>query len=370
MERRTLDFAPGGFGAPSGAAAATLMNIRERIEAFWSGERPDQIPYTIYWNEWRHTADDPAWPALYENGLGVTWYLRSFATTQPGVEAVDETYVEAGRPMRRQIRRTPVGEIQATWESGWNKKYFLETPADYRVMTYVVEHTAIAPCYDDYRAKAAALPPWGIAIPELWRSPLQQILVDFAGLEHLCWHLVEYEEEVRKLYGALLRNFRRIVEIVADGPGRYLSNLENFTADTLGPRRYREFLLPVYEECFPRLHAAGKLIGCHYDGRLASCRQAIAGAPIDVIESLTPPPEGDLTLVQARAAWPNKLFWSNLNVGCYELPPAALKALVLQRVTEAAPDGRRLAFEVSEQYPANWRKSMPVVLDALKETQA
>ncbi len=346
------------------------MNVRERIETFWSGGRPDQIPYTIYWNEWRHTSADPAWQALYASGLGVTWYLRSFATAVRDVEATDERYVEAGRQMRRQARRTPVGEVHATWENGWNKKYFLETRADYRVMTFVAEHTEITPSYDAYAAQAAALPPWGIAIPELWRTPLQQILVDFAGLENFCWHLVEYEEEVRRLYAALLKNFRRIVEIVARGPGRYLSNLENFTADTLGPRRYREFLLPVYEECFPQLHAAGKLIGCHYDGRLASCRQQIAGAPIDVIESLTPPPEGDLTLAEARAAWPDKLFWSNLNVGCYDLPPAQLRELVLQRVAEAAPDGRRLAFEVSEQYPANWRESMPVVLAALQETRA
>jgi hypothetical protein len=33
------------------------------------------------------------------------------------------------------------------------------------------------------------------------------------------------------------------------------------------------------------------------------------------------------------------------------------------------PLAERFAFEVSEQYPANWRESMPVVLEALKETR-
>ena len=346
-----------------------VKSIRERIDAFWSGERPDQIPYTIYWNEWRHTASDPSWLAMYENGLGVTWYLRSFDTRCREVEILDRQYEENGQPMRRQTRRTPVGEVHAIWENGWDKKYFLETPQDYRVMTFIAEHTEIVPRYEAYRAEAAGLPPWGIAIPELWRTPWQQMLVDFAGLENFCQHLAEYGDEVRRLHTALLRNFRHLVEIVARGPGRYLSNLENFTADTLGPRRYQEFLLPVYEEFFPMLHAAGKLVGCHYDGRLASCRSLIARAPMDVIESLTPPPEGDMTLAEARAAWPDKLFWSNLNVGCYDLPPQELKELVLKRAAEAAPDGRRLAFEVSEQYPANWRESMPVVLEALKETR-
>jgi len=51
------------------------------------------------------------------------------------------------------------------------------------------------------------------------------------------------------------------------------------------------------------------------------------------------------------------------------LPPAELKATVLSRVEQAAPDGTKLAFEVSEQYPANWKDSIPIVLEALKETR-
>lgn len=345
------------------------MTIRERIETFWNGERPDQIPFTIYWNEWRHTCEDPAWLPLYELGLGVTWYLRSFESRLSGVDTEDRTWTENGRTLRRITRRTPIGEIFTTFEDGWRQKYFLETPEDYRVMTHFVTHTEIVPAYAAYEAKAASLPPWGIAIPELWRTPLQQIQVDFAGLENFSFHLIEFEEEVRALYAALLNQFRQITAVVAKGPGRYLSNLENFMANTLGPKRYAEFLVPVYEECFPTLHAAGKLIGCHYDGQLAVCRDLIARAPIDLIESLTPPPEGDMTLGEARAAWPDKLFWSNINVSAYDLPPAELRDLVLRRAAEGAPDGRRLAFEVSEQYPANWKTSLPVVLRALQETR-
>jgi hypothetical protein len=200
-------------------------------------------------------------------------------------------------------------------------------------------------------------------------TPLQTILVDLAGLENFSFHLFEYPEEVRALYNALLRKFCRQVEIVADAPGRFVSNLENFTAETLGPKRYKKFLLPVYEDYFPFLQDAGKIIGSHYDGQTKSCAKLIAQAPIDLVESLTPPPEGDLTLAEARAVWPDKLFWSNLNVALYQLPPEELRATVLERVAEAAPDGKGLAFEVSEHLPQNWAESMPVVLEALKETQ-
>ncbi len=345
------------------------MNIRERVNAFWRGERPDVIPYTIYQNEWRHTQDDPAWEPLYARGLGVTWHLLTFDVIYHDMEFDSQTWVENGKKINRQVQRTSIGEISATWEDDWHKKYWLETPADYRVMRHIVEHAEIRPAYERYLEFERNAPLHFIPHPGIGRTPLQTILVDFTGLENFAMHLFDYEEEMRLLYDAMLRNFRQIVEIVAKGPGFYVSNLENFTAESLGPRRYREFLLPVYEQCFPILHAAGKIVGSHYDGRTASCKELIARAPIDLIESLTPPPEGDQTLAEARAIWPDKLFWSNINVSCYDLPPAGLKAQVLERVAQAAPDGCKLAFEVSEQYPENWAHSLHVVLDALEETR-
>jgi hypothetical protein len=143
--------------------------------------------------------------------------------------------------------------------------------------------------------------------------------------------------------------------------------MENFTCDALGPARYEEYLLPVYEACFPLLRQAGKIVGSHYDGSTSHCREQIARAPIDLIESLTPPPEGDHTLAEARQAWPDKLFWSNINVGLYDLPRDDLTRVVAQLAHEAAPDGRRLAFEISEACPDNWRESVMIVLDALRE---
>jgi len=73
-----------------------------------------------------------------------------------------------------------------------------------------------------------------------------------------------------------------------------------------------------------------------------------------------------MTLAQARAGFPAKVFWANINVGVYALPPADLRRWVRERVQAAAPDGRGLAFEISEDLPPNWREAIPVVLEVLK----
>jgi len=344
------------------------MTIHERLEAFWAGERPDRIPYTIYHNEWRHTKDDPAWDAMFRAGLGVTCPIAACRSEEDDVEVLNTTDEVDGVTVRKQTLRTPAGEIWQTWKDGWHDQYLLKTAEDYRVMTEIVRKRRLVPHNERIEAHAREILPYGVPWLGIGRTPLQTMLVDYAGLESFAFHLVDLEEEVRALYDALLDKFRQTVELAARAPGRFVSNLENFTADSLGPSRYAQFLLPVYEECLPILHDAGKIVGCHYDGRTASCRDHIASSPIDLIESLTEPHEGDQTLSEARAAWPDKLFWSNIRVGDYELEPAALRAKVLSMVEAGSVDGRLLAFEVSEQYPANWKDSMPVVLDALRET--
>ena len=347
------------------------MNIRERIEAFWAGERPDMIPYTIY--SWEYDAsgsrDDPAWHAMFAEGLGVTNFLPVATYKTPGLEERTDEYREGGVTLRRHTLSTPAGEVYQEFRDGWHHKYFIETPEDYRVMTWIAAHTVTEQAYDSFNYEVRSAPAHMIIMPRTPRTPLQEILVDLVGLENFGLHLFEHRDDLAALYEALLGKFRRSIEIAAEGPGRYVEVLENFTAETLGPKRYEEFLLPVYEECFGMLHEAGKIVGTHFDGKTASCGDVIARSPIDLIESLTPPPEGDQTLAECRAAWPKKLFWSNLNVGLYQLPPKRMRRIILERVVQGAPDGRRLAFEVSEHLPVNWRESMPVVLETLKETR-
>ncbi|MGI6381488.1 MAG: hypothetical protein ACOX2R_12095 [Anaerolineae bacterium] len=349
---------------------APSHDIRERLEAFWAGEQPGLIPFTIYQNEWRHTQDDPAWGDLLARGMGVTWHVST-------VEQVPSTDIQFSRETRaaddqvleRRCIRTPLGEIEERYADGWRREFYLKSAVDYAVMRYVVEHTALQPDYDTYWGRVAQIGPHAVALVMLGRTPLQTILVDWVGVEQFGLHLADMRDEMMALYEALLVSFRRRTELAAEGPGRFVSVLENFTSDTLGPRRYRELLLPVYEECFPMLREAGKVVGTHYDGQLAACAGLIAQAPIDAIESFTPPPEGDMTLAEARAIWPEKLLWSNINVACYNMPADELKALVWRRIAEGASDGRRLAFEVSEQYPENWRTSLHIVLDALEEAR-
>jgi len=343
------------------------MDFRQRVEAFWSGEKPDAIPYAIYeWLVSQYQADD-AWKRMFAAGLGLIRHVNCYTESAKGVELAETSYEEDGLTVMRRTYTTPVGSLYETWRNGWQHECMLKGRDDYRVMTFIAENTVVEPDPATLDSQLASMPACVVAFCGLSRTPYQRMLVDLAGVGTFPFHLVDFPDEVQTLYEALRKVYRRRVEIAAAGPCRFVHFGENFNADAIGPARYEQFILPVYDECIDILHAAGKVVGAHYDGRTASCASVIGRSSLDLVESFTEPPEGDLPLDQARAAWPEKLIWCNIGVSDYQLSADELRRKVRAMAAAGAPAGRRLAFEVSEHLPANWRESMPVVLEALKD---
>ncbi len=343
------------------------MNTRERINAFFAGEKPDKIPYTIYGNAWKELESHREWDGLFKAGLGVTRHVATIESTNSQVKYNSKSYVENGKNISRISMDTPLGEIYTLSENGWTQKYWIETAKDYKIMTHIIKSAELTPSYDNFTIIDKELENFGVPLVFFGRTPMQTMLVDYVGLENFGYHLFDFEDEILELYDALLENFEKKIYLTASGPGKYISVLENFTAETLGPKRFEQFHVPVYNKYFPVLQQAGKIVGTHFDGKLDSCSKLIADSPIDVIESLTPPPEGDMILKDCRKIWKEKLFWNNINVSNYFLPRNELKEVIWNLVREGSIDGRLLAFEISEQTPDNWKESIPVVLEALNE---
>ncbi len=341
------------------------MDVKERLEAVFAGEKPDRIPYSLYHFEAEKLYGAPAFEKLLRAGLGVTYHLDAVQHHCPVLEYREEHVQEKGKDICRIRMITPKGELFSIYEDGWARKFYLETKEDYALMTYIVKNTVPISHEAYYMKRLSEFGPEVIPLVMVGRTPMQVINVDYVGLENFALHLYDYLDELQELYDAMLVNYRKTVEIAASMPARYACLLENFTAESLGPKRYEEYLLPVYQEVVPVLQQSGKIVGVHYDGRLASCKHLIARAPFHALESLTEPPEGDMRIGACRAAFEDKIFWCNLNVSAYSLPEEQLRERVDDLVREGSADGRLFALEVSEQLPTNWRDSMPIVLDEL-----
>jgi hypothetical protein len=341
------------------------MTGRENLIAALEGEQPERIPYTIYED---FMPKDPLWEEFLDWGMVMVPSaptVRRTLNDQVQQLVTNETY--QGRPAMRVTYRTPLGEISEISVDNWTQEPFLKTREDYRVLEYVIRNTRVEFNPLRFLETEARVGERGLTMNHAPRTPLQAILVEYAGVEQFAYHLAEGFPELFAVAEALMDNLVRACELIAQGPGRYVNITENLSGDLWGPQRYLDYHVKAYKRILPILHGGGKKVYTHYDGKLSCLKKPIAKTAIDGLESLTTPPEGDMSYAECRAAWPDKFFWANINLSHYSLPPAQLREKVRELAQEAAPDGRLLAFSISEQCPDNWKAAVPVVLDALDE---
>ncbi|NLY01819.1 MAG: hypothetical protein GXY83_37515 [Rhodopirellula sp.] len=354
------------------------MNTRQLLIAALEGETPSRTPLAVYdWCMGAITTDEvknkicqPAWQRLIQRGLTIRHHCPITSAIEHGVQhSVEE--LRQGNGMRRvEIKQTPVGTLRKTSRNGWHEEHWIKTPADYEIQQWIVENTELTPNYGAFDAAEEAVGENGVVVVTgagnwMHRTPAMSINVDWAGTEQFCLDLGLELPELFDLYAAQRKLFLEEQRLIAAGPGRYVGWFENLTINMLGPRRYDGLLMPIYREATPIHEAAGKRVMVHYDGALKAVADHIAGAPFHIIDSLTEPPEGDMTYDQCRAAWPDKVFWANVNVDLYYRPADELREAVRGICRRAGKRG--VALEISEDLPGNWEQSVPVVLETLEE---
>jgi hypothetical protein len=113
------------------------------------------------------------------------------------------------------------------------------------------------------------------------------------------------------------------------------------------------------------MHKHGKLIGCHFDANNRLIASAIAATPLDYIEAFTPAPDTDMTLAEARTAWPGKVLWINFPSSVHLRPDAEVEQTTVNLLEEA--DGvEGLLFGITEDMPPErWQKSCTAIMDGL-----
>ncbi len=101
-----------------------------------------------------------------------------------------------------------------------------------------------------------------------------------------------------------------MAEIAAGSPAKFIDIAENIT-DMTSPTYYRKYCLPIYETYSKQLKGTDKILGAHMDGRLGKLKKEIAESPLDVIESFSLPPTGDISPAEAKKIWPGKMLFMN-----------------------------------------------------------
>jgi len=340
------------------------MTRRERIMASARRQRADRLPF-FHW--WRHSQIGWAERECRNRGMGMNWLRPPYVERLHGVDVVEQRAVVDGRSVIRRTYSTPVGSVYedevrepgtGQWHANrswrdvtpWLTSRRIKGPEDYRVVKYIVEHTEYVADYFPIEQAMDWLGDEGVVLDSLPHSPMQMLLIDWIGSEEgrCFYHLADYPDLVEDLCRAISRSREPLYEIAARSPAPIALCGDNVDGQLVVPRLFEKYFMPEYEKQASVLHARGKLMAVHMDGRLAALKDLIARTPVDVVEAFHPEPMGDLPLAEALAAWPDKAIWVGFPGGVYALGPRATRERAIDLLREAGA-GDRLAVEMSTE---------------------
>ena len=299
------------------------MTLRERILAVYRGETPDVVPYMLDLSHWffhRHglpfdftsSNTEPEHDLIaYHKAKGVGYYVPNrpeFLSASYGDDVVAgiDKVVTGDRTEIIWRLETPLGVIERrrTWNQrtySWHiSRWGVKTEQDLRVLGYALGSVTWHPAWENYRSWDECVGEVGVTYLFTGYSAMGHLMNLWMGVEGVVYAAADWPDTMRETVDRINEAALRAVDLAADSPAHVTCMGDNFSSDTQPPHFFRRWSRDYYATAIERLHAAGKPVAVHVDGRMKGLLAEMTDIGVDCIDAVTPPPMGDITPQQCR----------------------------------------------------------------------
>jgi len=372
------------------------MNPKERIMAVLRHEEPDMIPFSVYvetlniaglalYEPWRKLLDNGL--CLHANMITQTHKVICPNASMDIIHHYGNVTSWAPVDLLMAMNtpheitgnlNTPVGSIkfmakvpgldlsiQLPWfpEDG----YIIKNLDDYEVIKSLIEDSEYTPYYNEIKEMQMIIGNYGIVPTFLPKSPFQSMIM-LMGTKRLSIDYYTHRKEFDELYHLIYKKELEVYKIAAESPAEVIWGPDNVTGLVTSPPLFEKYNIPFYNEVADLLHKHDKIYVVHMDGALKCLVDLIPKTRIDVIESFTPPPVGDLPIEEARKKWKDKIIWANFPEPVALQGQSTVRKKTIEILKSAAP-GDRFLLGISEGFPSimHLYASVPTILKAVNK---
>jgi uroporphyrinogen-III decarboxylase len=295
------------------------MTPRERLLAALRGDETDRIPWSpflAYWWEAQSEALRNRGDVAFLQEIGADPLLRGasqlYQVSCPGSETTETV---RGRKRHADIH-TPVGTLtlEHTYVPNGNTWFLTEHPIktidDLKIFQWMNEHTRISPDMDEYVEKRRLLGEGGLIIPIIgtyMKSSFQTLVEHWIGTVELTYMLEDHPEPVEECLAVMQAKSAETVRISVQSEAEAFIFWEDSSTTNITPSWFSRYTAPELNQWAGIIHDAGKLLIHHACGHLRDLLPLMAETGIDSIESISPPPTGNIGIWDARAILPEKI---------------------------------------------------------------
>lgn len=290
------------------------MTSKERIVAALHGAPVDHLPFSPFlayvWESFPRAVQEAGQLAFY-HAIGADPLWRGAACAVKAIPPVGierQVVEEADRVVT--CVTTPVGSFRFAYaksESG-NTSFLVEHPLkreeDYKVRMWMEEHTTYERNFEAVEAHLKGAGREGLSLGQLiprCKSAYQDLVEFFVGTEELVYAQMDFPDTVRSLWEMMVANDLKAVKLSLESAYDHFLTFEDSSTQNYSPTQYDEFIGSEIGQWCKLLAGAGKHYVQHACGHVAALTERMRDHGVFAIESISPPPTGDLTIKDARA---------------------------------------------------------------------
>lgn len=342
------------------------MPLKAEILARFSGEsdgRPLYLPDLTLWYGWHQSRgtlpsrwQDYSLPQVARTmDAPVWWVARPWRIETPGVEIV--TTEENGK--RIISTETSAGTLLARWTlmgangDWWQTEYPVKTKEDLAAALEMVNARSYVLDTSELARWEAMVGDDGILAIEIPRRPYSDVLHELLGWSEGL--LLLGEPAVEEIITILESKLQRLVQEVVELSGQVVLAPDNLDGQFIPPAAFKEHLADSYRVTTEALHQGDKYLVVHVGGPIRHLLAPLAEAGVDGVEGIAGPPQGDVTLAEAREiAGPELTLWGGIPQDFLHdtHDREEFEAAVLQATKEARGDGRMI-LGVADRVPVD-----------------
>jgi hypothetical protein len=342
------------------------MTLKAEILARFSGEsdgRPLHLPDLTLWYDWHRSRgtlpsgwEDYSLPQVARAmGAPVWWVARPWRIETPGVEVVT-TEEDGERIVRSQ---TSSGTLEAHWTlmganaEWWQTEYPVKTKEDLAAALELVNARTYVLDASELARRESLVGDDGVLAVEIPRRPYSDVLHEILGWSEGL--LLLGEPAVEEIIGILEGKLQRLVQEVAELPGQVVLAPDNLDGQFIPPPAFKAHLADSYRTTAEALHQGGKYLVVHVGGPIRHLLAPLVEAGVDGVEGIAGPPQGDVTLAEAREiAGPVLTLWGGIPQDLLHDTHVReeFEAAVLGATQEASDDGR-IMLGVADRVPVD-----------------
>jgi hypothetical protein len=349
------------------------MTLRERVLAVYHGETPDVVPWFADLSHWHNATTGTRW-VPFGSSARDTSMIDLHKQVNAGIylnmgQFFDLEYDDNVKEFKGLLPdgkttvwrlETPVGVIEERREFesvsySYNiVKRAVQTMDDVQVFRYAMTRRRYVPRFERYHDWLKACGSIGLPYASLSYSGLGFLISRFMGIDRTVYALYDHRKEMKETINEVNENCLKGVEMLCTGPAEVIILGDNFSSDVQPPSFFEEWSGAFYREAVRRIHAAGKHVAVHVDGRLKGLLAKMGHIGIDCIDAVTPAPMGDLTPEECREeAGPDLILWGGIPPALWSRTNTSDEAFIasIHRWLDLRRKSARLVLAPGDQVP-------------------